>query len=60
MHIAAALAGFRMGLVSTGWTISQLASTKTNTVGSFQSGRVFVGQKAPFLLAQNYLQNGLH
>ena len=56
MRIAAALAGFRMSLVSTSWTISHLASTKpllslcrdtiSDTVGSFQSNSAFAGKKA--------------
>ena len=57
MRRAAALAGFRMALVGTGWTFSHLASTNrcrdTSLFigtpfpkGSFQSNGAFTGKKA--------------
>ena len=61
MHMAAALAGYRIALVGTGLVISHLVSTIEaqepllsppckdtifGFVGSFQSGGVFAGQRA--------------
>ena len=61
-HRVAALVGCRTAVVGTGWTISHLVSTNgrknhslpessfrgtiSRTVGSFQSGGAFAGQRA--------------